>query len=59
MTDWVVVPMIRVMRLGTEIVELTGRKRLTADMRYEVELVDGRIVDASLLATVSDSEIGE
>jgi hypothetical protein len=59
MTDWVVKPTFEVMKLEDEVVELTGRVRLTADMRYEVELVDGRVVDASLLATVSDSEIGE
>lgn len=59
MTDWVVKPTFEVMKLEDEVVELTGRVRLTADMRYEVELVDGRIVDAKQLAQIGSAEIGE
>lgn len=57
--EWVVKPTFEVMKLGEETVRLTGRVRLTADMRYEVELDDGRVVDAKQLSRVVDVEIGE
>jgi hypothetical protein len=59
MGDWVVVPTITKMRLESDVVELTGRKRPTTDFRYEVELADGRVVDASLLTTLESTGIGE
>lgn len=59
MGDWAVKPTFEFMRLGDEVVELTGRVRLTADMRYEVELVDGRIVGAKQLTQIGSAEIGE